>query len=116
MSASNHVQRIFPTRQLSEKARYTSDFILTVVPQKTLPENLLTREMTDYEFTMDNIQYPVYAMAFIFEGTVHTSFMSKSPEFDTAGFLEEDGVVEMDLPVHTGTREKQGTRGRDTAL
>jgi hypothetical protein len=100
VSASNQVQRIFPTRKLSERARNMVDLTLTVVPQKTLPGNLLAGEMKDYEFTMDSIQYPVYAMAFIFEEQVHTSFMINTPQFDVEGLLAEDEAVRSDLSVH----------------
>lgn|GEM_PF-2419307 len=99
VSATNHIQRIFPTRKLSERARNLVDLTLTVVPQKTLPQNLLAKEMKDYEFTMGNIQYPVYAMAFIFEDHVHTSFMVNTPAFDVDAFTASDGAVPMDLAL-----------------
>ena len=99
VSATNHIQRIFPTRKLSERARNVVDLTLTIVPQKTLPQNLLTQEMKRYEFTMGNIQYPVYAMAFIFEDHVHTSFMVNTPAFDAAEFTAADGAVALDLAL-----------------
>lgn len=99
VSATNHIQRIFPTRRLSQRARNVVDLTLTVVPQKTLPHNLLTREMKSYEFTMGNIQYPVYAMAFIFEDHVHTSFMVNTPAFDAGRFTAEDGAEALDLAL-----------------
>lgn len=92
VSASNHVQRILPTRTLSQYARDTVDFTLTVVPQKTLPHNLLKEELVDYEFTMDNIEYPVYAMCLIFEGSLYSSMMVNTPDFDVAAACEEDGA------------------------
>ncbi|MCA9654173.1 MAG: hypothetical protein H6712_24465 [Myxococcales bacterium] len=106
VSASNHVQRIFPTRELSQRARNTVDFTLTTVPQKTLPENLLAEELVDYEFTMDNIDYAVYAMAFEFEGFVHTSLMINSPDFDVAGFQAAAGARSMDLGIELGSRSR----------
>ena len=99
VSASNHAQRIFPTRKLSERARNMVDLTLTVVPQKTLPDNLLASEMKDYEFTMDNIHYPVYVMAFIFEDHVHSSFMINTPAFDVDAFLAQEGAARMDLTL-----------------
>lgn len=99
VSASNHTQRIFPTRKLSERARNMVDLTLTVVPQKTLPNNLLAKEMTDYEFTMGNIHYPVYVMAFIFEDHVHSSFMVNTPEYDVDAFIARDGAARMDLTL-----------------
>ena len=99
VSATNHIQRIFPTRRLSERARNVVDLTLTIVPQKTLPQNLLAKEMKSYEFTMGNIQYPVYAMAFIFEDHVHTSFMVNTPAFDAAQFTATDGAVPMELAL-----------------
>ena len=99
VSATNHIQRIFPTRRLSERARNVVDLTLTIVPQKTLPQNLLTKEMKSYEFTMGYIQYPVYAMAFIFEDHVHTSFMVNTPAFDAAQFTATDGAVPMELAL-----------------
>ena len=70
-----------------------------MVPQKTLPHNLLAEELTDYEFTMDNIEYPVYAMAFVFEGHVHTSYMVNTPDFDVDAFVNEVGAKPMDLTL-----------------
>ena len=99
VSATNHMQRILPLRQLSQKARNTVDLTLTVVPQKTLPENILADEMKTYEFTMDSIHYPVYIMAFIFEGQVHSSFMVNTPTFDTSAFLNKDGAEATDLTL-----------------
>jgi len=99
VSATNHIQRIFPTRKLSQRARNIVDLTLTIVPQKTLPHNLLSQEMKTYEFTMGNIQYPVYAMAFIFEDHVHTSFMVNTPAFDRAAFTATDGAVPLDLTL-----------------
>jgi hypothetical protein len=99
VSATNHIQRIFPTRKLSQRARNVVDLTLTVVPQKTLPDNLLTKEMKSYEFTMGNIQYPVYAMAFIFEDHVHTSFMVNTPAFDVGAFTAADGATPLDLAL-----------------
>lgn len=99
VSATNHIQRVFPTRRLSQQARNIVDLTLTVVPQKTLPDNLLTQEMKTYEFTMGNIQYPVYAMAFIFEDHVHTSFMVNTPAFDREAFTATDGALPMDLAL-----------------
>lgn len=117
VSASNHVQRIFPTRELSQRARNTVDFTLTVVPQKTLPHNLLSNEVQDYEFTMDNIEYPVYAMAFLFEGHIHSSLMINSPEFDIDAACDEDGMRRSDLTL--GGRQVPATNaaasGRDAA-
>jgi hypothetical protein len=52
-----------------------------------------------YEFTMGNISYPVYAMAFIFEDHVHTSFMVNTPAFDVDAFTASDGAVPMDLAL-----------------
>lgn len=92
VSASNHVQRVLPTRTLSQYARNTVDFTLTVVPQKTLPHNLLKDELVDYEFTMDNIEYPVYAMCLIFEGSLYSSMMVNTPDFDVAAACAEDGA------------------------
>ena len=60
--------------------------------------------MKDYEFTMDNIHYPVYVMAFIFQGHVHSSFMVNPPTFDGTSFIEDDGAVPMDLTL---TRQAQ---------
>jgi hypothetical protein len=100
VSASNHIQRIFPTRRLSERARNMVDLTLTVVPQKTLPENLLTEEMKRYEFTMDNIHYPVYVMAFIFENHIHSSWMINSPRFDCDALVGEEGAVPLDLALN----------------
>ena len=99
VSASNHIQRIFPTRKLSARARNMVDLTLTVVPQKTLPNNLLANEMKDYEFTMDNIHYPVYVMAFIFEDHVHSSFMINTPEYDVDAFMAQDRAARMDLTL-----------------
>ncbi len=99
VSASNHVQRIFPTRKLSERARNMVDLTLTVVLQKTLPNNLLTNEMKDYEFTMGNIHYPVYVMAFIFEDHVHSSFMINTPEYDVDAFMAQERAARMDLTL-----------------
>jgi len=94
---TNHIQRTFPTRTWSEKARNMVDLTLTVVPQKTLPENLLLDAVDTYEFTMDSIHYPVYIMAFLFEDSVHTSVMVNAPSFDCEGFMAATGAVEMDL-------------------
>jgi hypothetical protein len=102
VSASNHIQRVFPTRRLAERARNLVDLTLTVVPQKTLPHNLLTKELKGYEFTMNNIQYPVYAMAFIFEDHVHTSYMINTPAFDIDAFTSVDGISSLDLAPKKG--------------
>ncbi len=99
VSASNHIQRVFPTRKLSETARNLVDLTLTVVPQKTLPNNLLAEEMKDYEFTMDSIHYPVYVMAFIFEDHVHSSFMVNTPDYDVDAFMAQDRASRMDLTL-----------------
>lgn len=104
VSASNHVQRIFPTRWFSQRARNTVDLTLTVVPQKTLPHSLLTKELVDYEFTMDNIEYPVYVMAFVFEDYVHTSLMINTPDFDVDAFCEADGARPTELTIHVNRR------------
>jgi hypothetical protein len=97
--ATNHIQRIFPTRTMSETARNLVDLTLTVVPQKTLPKNLLIDAVDSYEFTMDSIHYPVYIMAFLFEDSVHTSVMVNAPSFDCEGFVADTGAVEMDLAL-----------------
>ena len=55
--------------------------------------------MKTYEFTMDSIHYPVYIMAFIFEGQVHSSFMVNTPAFDTVGFIGNDGAEATDLTL-----------------
>jgi len=75
------------------------DLTLTVVLQKTLPNNLLTNEMKDYEFTMGNIHYPVYVMAFIFEDHVHSSFMINTPEYDVDAFMAQERAARMDLTL-----------------
>ncbi len=92
VSASNHVQRVLPTRTLSQYARNTVDLTLTVVPQKTLPHNVLRDELVDYEFTMDNIEYPVYAMCLIFEDHLYSSVMVNTPDYDAEGACREDGM------------------------
>ncbi len=97
--ATNHIQRIFPTRTLSETARNLVDLTLTVVPQKTLPKNLLNDAVDSYEFTMDSIHYPVYIMAFLFDDSVHTSVMVNAPSFDCEGFMADTGAVEIDLAL-----------------
>ena len=97
--ATNHIQRIFPTRTMSETARNLVDLTLTVVPQKTLPKNLLIDAVQTYEFTMDSIHYPVYIMAFLFEDSVHTSVMVNAPSFDCDAFMADTGAVEMDLDL-----------------
>jgi len=99
VSATNHMQRVLPLRQLSEKARNTVDLTLTVVPQKTLPNNILAEEMKTYEFTMDSIHYPVYIMAFIFAGQVHSSFMVNTPTFDSKGFAANENASSCDLTL-----------------
>jgi hypothetical protein len=96
-SASNHIQRVLPLRQLSQRARNIVDLTLTMVPQKTLPHNILAEELETYEFTMSRIQYPVYIMVFIFEGMVHSSFMVNSPTFDSEGFVTQENAVPCDL-------------------
>ncbi|MCB9635370.1 MAG: hypothetical protein H6721_24895 [Sandaracinus sp.] len=106
VSASNHVQRVLPTRHLSERARRTADFTLTVVPQKTLPHNLLKEEVQDYEFTMDNIEYPVYAMSFMFEDHIHTSMMINTPSFDVEGFCAKSGAKVSDLTLDSSARAR----------
>lgn len=100
---TNHIQRIFPTRTMSETARSLVDLTLTVVPEKTLPKNLLLDVVQSYEFTMDSIHYPVYIMAFLFEDTVHTSVMVNSPAFDCDAFVAETGAVETDLSLRRAT-------------
>jgi hypothetical protein len=75
------------------------DFTLTVVPQKTLPGNLLASEMKTYEFTMDNIEYPVYAMAFIFEGQIHTSYMINTPDLDVDSFVADSRAKALTLTI-----------------
>jgi hypothetical protein len=105
VAATKHIQRIFPTRRLSQRARNLVDLTLTVVPQKTLPHNMLSQEMKGYEFTMGNIQYPVYAMAFIFEDHVHTSFMVNTPAFDADAFMAEDGAAPMNLMLQRNMAE-----------
>ena len=99
MPTTNHIQRTFPTRRLSEKARNLVDLTLTVVPQKTLPENLLLDAVDSYEFTMDSIHYPVYVKAFLFEDLVHTSVMVNAPSFDCEEFMAATGAVEMELTL-----------------
>jgi hypothetical protein len=99
VSASNHMQRVLPLRQLSQRARNIVDLTLTVVPQKTLPHNILAEELQTYEFTMSRIQYPVYIMAFIFEGMVHSSFMVNTPTFDTERFVAQENAVPCDLTL-----------------
>lgn len=103
VAATNHIQRVFPTRKFSENARNQVDLTLTVVPGKTLPHNLLTNEVENYEFTMDSIHYPVYVMAFIFEDSVYSSFMVNTPQFDVAGFITEEGATPMDLTLRRGS-------------
>ena len=98
VSASNNFQRIFPTRKLSTNARNLVDLTLTVVPQKTLPNNLIGSELDQFQFTMLNIRYPVYIMAFIFEDSVHSSFMINTAEFDIESFKKERGFVNSSLP------------------
>ena len=73
---------------------------LGYIPQKTLPHNLIGEQMTDYEFTMVKMAYPVYVMAFIFEGKVHSSFMINSPSFDTERFVRADeNIKPMDFSL-----------------
>jgi len=105
VSATNHMQRVLPLRQLSEKARSTVDLTLTVVPQKTLPDNILADEMATYEFTMDSIHYPVYIMAFIFEGQVHSSFMVNTPAFDTQTFVQTESAEPTNLTLDRHHRD-----------
>ena len=98
VSASNNCQRIFPTRKLSTNARNLVDLTLTVVPQQTLPNNLIDSELDQFQFTMLNIRYPVYIMAFIFEDSIHSSFMINTAEFDIESFKKERGFVNSSLP------------------
>ncbi|MCB9533086.1 MAG: hypothetical protein H6698_02010 [Myxococcales bacterium] len=113
VSASNHIQRVFPTREMSQHARNTVDFTLTVVPPKTLPHHVMGQSLRDYEFTMDNIEYPVYAMAFLFEDHLHSSLMINTPDFDVVGACSEDGARRSDLSL--SRRAAAGSAAADGA-
>ena len=82
----------------STNARNSVDLTLTVVPQQTLPNNLIDSELDQFQFTMLNIRYPVYIMAFIFEDSVHSSFMINTAKFDIESFKKERGFVNSSLP------------------
>jgi hypothetical protein len=88
---------------------------LTVVPQKTLPHNLLSNEVLDYEFTMDNIEYPVYAMSFMFEEHIHTSLMVNTPAFDIERFCAQHGAKVSDLTLGGSRRSLAAERQRTSA-
>lgn len=98
-SASNHLQRIIPTKTLSQYARGLVDLTLTIIPQKAIPSMRIKDEMERYQFTMDNIRYPVYIMVLVLNSEVHSSFMINSPAFDLENFMREKGLVSSNLPV-----------------